>query len=202
MGVVFAASQEIGQVDDALRLRLYDGPHHILKLGHVTPHYPYLVSHSCKRGGSGVNVKAYYLFAPLHQFAYDPRTDKACTTQYEHGHLALLLSTCRLFGCETARFRCLVCVRTIASISKPLLAVNLSFQVQLFRLAGSLRPQPVITMKIDAHCHSGIGRNPEVSDKEHCRLRRPVDSGSEPATYWIRGRNDDEVGSQPILSGG
>ena len=86
VGVALAAAQQIGQVDDAVGLRLHNGAGYLLKVGDVHPRAADGVVVNAGNMGQRVDVRGIDAFAALHQLADDPRPDEAGAAEYQNRH--------------------------------------------------------------------------------------------------------------------
>ncbi len=78
---VVPASQQVGQVEDAVRLGGENRFDYVLELGDVAVHDAHLVFQSRERGGPGVDVHADDILAPLGQTVDCSRSDEPRATQ-------------------------------------------------------------------------------------------------------------------------
>src|SRR5215217_2940886 len=92
VGVPFATTQEVGEIDHALWLGLNRHSHHILKLRHVAPYDRDLILQTGKRGRPWADIHAYDVFASCRQTLDDAWTNKSRTADDQDGHVALPLA--------------------------------------------------------------------------------------------------------------
>ena len=86
VGVALAAAQQVGQVDDAVGLRVDDGPGNLLKIGDVHPGAADGAVVDAGNVRQGVDVGGVHVLAPLHQLADDPRADETGAAQNQNRH--------------------------------------------------------------------------------------------------------------------
>ena len=86
VGIALAAAQQVGQVDDAVGLRLYDGAGDLLKIGDVHPRAAHVAGIHAGNVGQRVDVGGVHVLAALHQFADHAGADETGSSQNQYRH--------------------------------------------------------------------------------------------------------------------
>ena len=90
VGAVFAAAQQVSQVDDTVGLGLNDSADDTGEIGNVPEDHSDLVAESGKGSGAGVDVHANNLFTPFHQSADNPGANESGAADNQNRHYCLL----------------------------------------------------------------------------------------------------------------